>query len=98
MNTAASAALNAYAPTSKPRLGQSPGLAAAMVWSGYFNVLVVLAFSGAVAFGFIVCDPGTWWSGRQIATVRDLVLASVLTLPAAILLSGSLYGLFVHLF
>jgi len=37
-------------------------------------------------------------SGLQMATVRNLALAWVLTLPAAILLSGSLYWLFSQLF
>ncbi|MDB6060955.1 MAG: pitA 3 [Verrucomicrobiaceae bacterium] len=37
-------------------------------------------------------------SGLQFATVRNLMLAWVLTLPAAVLLSGSLYFVFVHLF
>jgi PiT family inorganic phosphate transporter len=37
-------------------------------------------------------------SGLQMTTVRNLVLAWVLTLPAAILLSGSLYWLFSRLF
>ncbi|HEY3809104.1 MAG TPA: inorganic phosphate transporter [Steroidobacteraceae bacterium] len=37
-------------------------------------------------------------SGLQGSTVRNLVLAWVLTLPAAILLSGSLYWLFSRLF
>jgi PiT family inorganic phosphate transporter len=37
-------------------------------------------------------------SGLQMATVRNLLLAWVLTLPAAILLSGSLYWVFAHLF
>ena len=37
-------------------------------------------------------------SGLQIATIRNLLLAWVLTLPAAILLSGSLYWLFSHIF
>jgi PiT family inorganic phosphate transporter len=37
-------------------------------------------------------------SGLQLATVRNIALAWVLTLPAAILLSGSLYWLFSHLF
>jgi PiT family inorganic phosphate transporter len=37
-------------------------------------------------------------SGLQWSTVRNLLMAWVLTLPAAILLSGSLYFLFVHLF
>jgi inorganic phosphate transporter, PiT family len=36
-------------------------------------------------------------TGLQMATVRNLLLAWVLTLPAAILLSGFLYWLFVHL-
>lgn len=33
-------------------------------------------------------------SGLQMSTVRNLLLAWVLTLPAAIVLSGSLYWLF----
>jgi PiT family inorganic phosphate transporter len=37
-------------------------------------------------------------SGLQMNTVRNLALAWVMTLPAAILLSGSLYWLFSHLF
>jgi PiT family inorganic phosphate transporter len=37
-------------------------------------------------------------SGLQMSTVRNLLLAWVLTLPAAILLSGSLYFLFSRLF
>jgi PiT family inorganic phosphate transporter len=37
-------------------------------------------------------------SGLQMSTVRNLVLAWVLTLPVAILLSGSLYWLFSTLF
>jgi PiT family inorganic phosphate transporter len=37
-------------------------------------------------------------SGLQFATVRNLLMAWVLTLPAAILLSGSLYWLFTHFF
>jgi PiT family inorganic phosphate transporter len=37
-------------------------------------------------------------SGLQFATVRNLLMAWVLTLPAAILLSGCLYFVFRHLF
>ena len=37
-------------------------------------------------------------SGLQLATIRNLLMAWVLTLPAAIALSGSLYWLFTHLF
>ena len=37
-------------------------------------------------------------SGLQWSTVRNLAMAWVLTLPAAILLSGSLYWVFSHLF
>lgn len=37
-------------------------------------------------------------SGLQLATVRNLAMAWVLTLPAAVLLSGSLYWLFSKLF
>jgi PiT family inorganic phosphate transporter len=44
---------------------------------------------------------GTMWankSGLQMATLRNLLMAWVLTLPAAILLSGSLYWVFRHVF
>jgi inorganic phosphate transporter, PiT family len=37
-------------------------------------------------------------SGLQLATIRNLLTAWVLTLPAEILLSGSLYWLFTHVF
>ena len=37
-------------------------------------------------------------SGLQVSTIRNLALAWVLTLPAAIVLSGSLYWLFRHIF
>jgi PiT family inorganic phosphate transporter len=37
-------------------------------------------------------------SGLQMATIRNLLMAWVLTLPAAILLSGSLYFLFTSIF
>ena len=37
-------------------------------------------------------------SGLQIATIRNLLVAWVLTLPAAIVLSGCLYYLFSSLF
>jgi inorganic phosphate transporter, PiT family len=37
-------------------------------------------------------------SGLQMATIRNLLMAWVLTLPAAIILSSSLYVLFSHLF
>jgi PiT family inorganic phosphate transporter len=35
-------------------------------------------------------------SGLQVATVRNLILAWVLTLPASILISGTLYFLLSH--
>ncbi len=37
-------------------------------------------------------------SGLQMATIRNLIMAWVLTLPAAIMLSAGLYVLFSHLF
>jgi inorganic phosphate transporter, PiT family len=37
-------------------------------------------------------------SGLQMSTIRNLLMAWVLTLPAAILLSGTLYWIFAHLF
>jgi PiT family inorganic phosphate transporter len=37
-------------------------------------------------------------SGLQMSTIRNLLMAWVLTLPAAILLSGTLYWVFTHVF
>ncbi len=37
-------------------------------------------------------------SGLQLSTIRNIALAWVLTLPAAMMLSGGLYTLFLHLF
>ena len=37
-------------------------------------------------------------SGLQVATIRNMVMAWVLTLPIAIMLSGSLYFIFSHIF
>jgi PiT family inorganic phosphate transporter len=37
-------------------------------------------------------------SGLQIETIRNLAMAWVLTFPAAMLISGSLYWLFSHIF
>ena len=37
-------------------------------------------------------------SGLQLATVRNIAMAWVLTLPAAMVLSGTLYFIFSHLF
>jgi PiT family inorganic phosphate transporter len=37
-------------------------------------------------------------SGLQMETIRNLAMAWVLTLPVAMLLSGSLYWLFTKLF
>ena len=37
-------------------------------------------------------------SGLQLATVRNLLLAGLLTLPMAMLLAGVLCYLFAHLF
>jgi PiT family inorganic phosphate transporter len=37
-------------------------------------------------------------SGLQMSTLRNIALAWVLTLPVAMILSGSLYWLFSHLF
>ncbi len=37
-------------------------------------------------------------AGLQMRTIRNLLMAWVLTLPAAILLSGSLYWLFTQIF
>jgi PiT family inorganic phosphate transporter len=72
--------------------------------------LVAMATIGAVdAFGLPVSTThvlssgvaGTMAanrSGLQLATIRNLVTAWVLTLPAAIVLSGSIYWLFTRIF
>src|SRR6202022_808324 len=72
--------------------------------------LVAAATIGAAdMFGLPVSTPPGLWSGvagamaangsgLQIATIRNMVMAWVLTLPAAILLSGTLYVIFSRLF
>lgn len=37
-------------------------------------------------------------SGVQLSTVRNLALAWILTLPAAVILAGGLFGLFSQVF
>ncbi|HZB90230.1 MAG TPA: hypothetical protein VE397_02240 [Stellaceae bacterium] len=37
-------------------------------------------------------------SGRQWSTILNMIMASVLTLPAAIMLSGGLFWIFGHTF
>jgi PiT family inorganic phosphate transporter len=37
-------------------------------------------------------------SGLQMSTIRNLAVAWVLTLPVSILLSGTLYAIFSHIF
>jgi inorganic phosphate transporter, PiT family len=37
-------------------------------------------------------------SGLQWSTIRNIAMAWVLTLPIAMILSGTLYFIFVHLF
>jgi PiT family inorganic phosphate transporter len=37
-------------------------------------------------------------SGLQLSTIRNIAMAWVLTLPAAMLISGSLYWIFSRLF
>lgn len=79
----------------------------AVVWSGFFNFLGVLVSSGALAFGIVSLLPvelilqvgsvaGTMvanHSGLQWGTVRNLLMAWVLTLPVSIALAGGLYWL-----
>src|SRR5712692_7375611 len=38
------------------------------------------------------------WSGLQLSTIRNIAMAWILTLPATMMLSASLYILFLHLF
>jgi PiT family inorganic phosphate transporter len=37
-------------------------------------------------------------SGLQVSTIRNMVMAWVLTLPAAMILAGLLYAIFAHIF
>jgi inorganic phosphate transporter, PiT family len=73
------------------------------------EVIAMLTIAAADSFGLPVSTThvlssgvaGTMaanGSGLQMATVRNLLLAWVMTLPAAIILSGSLYWLFSRLF
>ncbi|KRQ99389.1 hypothetical protein [Bradyrhizobium valentinum] len=48
--------------------------------------------------GFQSADADPVLRGLQMATIRNLLMAWVLTLPAAICLSASLYVLFSNLF
>ncbi len=60
----------------------------------------MLTIGAADMYGLPVSTTHVLSSGvaGSMATIRDLLMAWVLTLPAAILLSGSLYWLFSHLF
>jgi len=69
----------------------------AVVWSGCFNFLGVLVTTHVLSSG----GAGTTavnHSGPQMSTIRNLAMAWELRLPAAIVISGLLYWLFVHLF
>ena len=91
-------------------VGEKIGKAHLTYGQGASAELVAMATIGAAdAFGLPVSTThvlssgvaGTMaanGSGLQWATVRNLALAWVLTLPAAIVLSGSLYWLFIHVF
>ncbi|MFZ3214555.1 MAG: inorganic phosphate transporter [Candidatus Acidiferrales bacterium] len=97
-DTANAVATVIYTHTMEPHI--------AVVWSGAWNFLGVLASSGAADwFGLPVSTThvlssgvaGTMaanHSGLQMSTVRNLALAWVLTLPASICLAAMLFWLF----
>jgi hypothetical protein len=73
----------------------------AVTWSGFFNFLDVFGLPVSTTHVLSSGVAGTMaanGSGLQMATIRNLLMAWVLTLPAAICLSGSLYVLFSNLF
>src|SRR4030095_11120477 len=69
-------------PSCRPHLGAKPG-----------PVSTTHVLSSGVA-GTMAANR----SGLQMSTIRNLLMAWVLTLPAAILLSGTLYWLFTLVF
>jgi len=60
----------------------------------------------ALLIAAILWNLGTWWRGLPASSshtlvgsiIRNLCAAWVLTVPMAIVLSGSLYWLFTHIF
>ena len=74
-----------------------------------FNPLTMIMFFGILAAGLLFVAYSIYveidatgakanGSGLQMATIRNLLMAWVLTLPAAILLSGTLHVIFSRLF
>jgi hypothetical protein len=57
-----------------------------------------LGIFGAIGYLSVAGTMAANKSGLQMSTVRNLLMAWVLTLPCAILLSGSLFWLFSHVF
>jgi inorganic phosphate transporter, PiT family len=85
----------------KSHLTYAQGAAAEVVAAGTIGAADVLGLPVSTTHVLSSGVAGTMAankSGLQLATVRNLLLAWVLTLPTAIILSGSLYFLLAHLF
>jgi PiT family inorganic phosphate transporter len=85
----------------KSHLTYAKGAAAEIVAAGTIGAADVLGLPVSTTHVLSSGVAGTMAanrSGLQLATVRNLLLAWVLTLPMAILLSGTLYYVFAQLF
>ena len=85
----------------KSHLTYAQGAAAEIVAAGTIGAADVLGLPVSTTHVLSSGVAGTMAanrSGLQLATVRNLLLAWVLTLPMAILLSGTLYYVFAQLF
>src|SRR5262249_40770827 len=84
----------------KSHLTYAQGAAAEMVAAGTIGAADVLGLPVWTTHGLSSGGAGAMAatrSGRQLAPVRNLLMAWVLPLPMAIMLSGFLYFLFVQL-
>jgi inorganic phosphate transporter, PiT family len=85
----------------KSHLTYAQGAAAEVVAAGTIGAADVLGLPVSTTHVLSSGVAGTKaanGSGLQMATVRNLLMAWVLTLPAAIMISGSLYILFLNIF
>ena len=78
--------------------GASAEVVAAMVTIGAADMFGLPVSTTHVLSSGVAGTMAANGSGLQMATVRNLLMAWVLTLPMAILLSGSLYWIFSHVF
>ena len=85
----------------KSHLTYAQGAAAEIVAAGTIGAADVLGLPVSTTHVLSSGVAGTMAanrSGLQLATVRNLLMAWVLTLPMAVMLSGTLYYAFVRLF